>query len=213
MDNALIRAVYMFPEIYDLTLISYKNSQQKEMAWKKISEHVCVPVALCRRRWKGLRDTYIREVKKEMTAIKSGAEAVGSRKRWKYTGDLAFLNPFIKGFENMEQHVDTENWTGGGYHSNTEPVLLEVNYDSSCAEKPAEIEVKTEDIVDEPEKESTVGHGMVNCMRTLSEPTVKQSSAELFCRSIVPHLERLPLEKLIKVQIQILQVVQDATGS
>lgn len=43
MENTLINAVYRFPELYDLTLISYKNSQQKEMAWKKISEHVCVP--------------------------------------------------------------------------------------------------------------------------------------------------------------------------
>ena len=73
--------------------------------------------------------------------------------------------------------------------------------------------VKTEDIEHEPERESTVDLGMVNCVQRQSEPTVKQSSAELFCRSIVPHLERLPLEKLIKVQIQILQIVQDATGS
>ncbi|XP_056463385.1 uncharacterized protein LOC130403195 [Gadus chalcogrammus] len=162
-------------------------------------------VALCRRRRKGLRDKYIREVRKEKQAIKSG-EIVGSQGSWRHTADRAFL---------MEPPGAMKNWTGGGGdHSNTEPELPVVNGEvHGCEEKPAEIEVKTEDVEDEPEEESTAAHGMGSYTRALSEPTVQQSSAKLFCQSIVPHLERLPLEKLIQVQIQILQVVQDATGS
>ncbi|KAJ3593305.1 hypothetical protein NHX12_005640 [Muraenolepis orangiensis] len=214
MEQRLIEAIHTFPELYDFGLINYKNGQHKELAWRKISEYVCVPVAVCRRRWKGLRDTYIRECRREIGAVKngSGATPAGSRKKWKYADDMAFLYPFIK--TTLEQH--TENCTiEEEYHGNTEHVLLEDNRRSSisCVEQPPEMDVKTEDIEFEPQREMTVDYGRVNGVQGLSEPTVKQNSADLFCRSLVPHLETLPLEKLIKVQIQILQIIQDATGS
>ena len=45
----------------------------------------------CRRKWKSLRDTYLRERRK---VPKSGS-AAGAAKRWKYLGVLSFLDPFI----------------------------------------------------------------------------------------------------------------------
>ena len=79
-----------------------------------------------------------------MMAIKSGSDAAGSRKKWKYTGDLAFLNPFIKGLGNMEQPGSTgytENWTGEGDHGSTEHVSQDDSRGSSnsCAGQPAVI--------------------------------------------------------------------------
>ena len=45
----------------------------------------------CRRKWKSLRDTYLRERRK---VAKSGS-AAGAAKRRKYLGVLSFLDPFI----------------------------------------------------------------------------------------------------------------------
>ncbi|XP_078022961.1 uncharacterized protein LOC144462704 [Epinephelus lanceolatus] len=50
-------------------------------------------VDVCRRKWKSLRDTYLKERKKE-TEKKSGATA-GTGKKWKYFAALSFLDPFV----------------------------------------------------------------------------------------------------------------------
>lgn len=50
-----------------------------------------ISVDLCRKKWKSLRDTYIKEKRK---APKSGA-AAGTGKKWKFFGVLSFLDPFI----------------------------------------------------------------------------------------------------------------------
>ena len=50
-------------------------------------------VDVCRRRWKSLRDTYMRERRKG-TESRSGS-AAGTAKKWKYFAVLSFLDPFV----------------------------------------------------------------------------------------------------------------------
>uniref|UniRef100_A0A672K732 BESS domain-containing protein n=1 Tax=Sinocyclocheilus grahami TaxID=75366 RepID=A0A672K732_SINGR len=66
----------------------------------KIFKFLAICVFMCflsnetiRRKWKGLRDTYVREKKKE-TEKKSGSGA-SQGKKWKYFAVLSFLDPFI----------------------------------------------------------------------------------------------------------------------
>ena len=47
----------------------------------------------CRRKWKGLRDTYLRERRKE--AGKRSGSAAGPFKKWRYSAILSFLDPFV----------------------------------------------------------------------------------------------------------------------
>lgn len=73
---------------------------------------MCVCVCLeefCQRKWKSLRDTYLKERKKE-TKRKSGSGA-GTGKWWKYSAVLSFLYPFITPREtsgNMGQGVEED---------------------------------------------------------------------------------------------------------
>ena len=63
---------------------------------------------VCRRKWKGLRDTYIKERRKEAG---SSGSAAGSGKRWKYSAVLSFLDPFVTPREtsgNMGRGVEEE---------------------------------------------------------------------------------------------------------
>ncbi|KAL0195390.1 hypothetical protein M9458_008962, partial [Cirrhinus mrigala] len=48
---------------------------------------------VCRKKWKSLRDTYLREWRKE-TEKRSGS-AGGSGKKWKYSEVLSFFDPFV----------------------------------------------------------------------------------------------------------------------
>uniref|UniRef100_A0A8C2KPW8 MADF domain-containing protein n=1 Tax=Cyprinus carpio TaxID=7962 RepID=A0A8C2KPW8_CYPCA len=71
---------------------------------------------MCRKKWKSLRDTYLRERRKE-TEKRSGS-AAGSGKKWKYSVVLSFLDPFVSPREtsgNMERG-DEENQATGYEH-------------------------------------------------------------------------------------------------
>lgn len=49
----------------------------------------------CRKKWKYLRDRYIKEKRKEKDAMRSGAGA-SWKSRWKFVTILGFLEPHIK---------------------------------------------------------------------------------------------------------------------
>ena len=64
---------------------------------------------ICRRKWKSLRDTYLREKKKE--GEKRSGSAAGQGKKWKYSAVLSFLDPFIAPREmssNMARGVEED---------------------------------------------------------------------------------------------------------
>ncbi|XP_042359885.1 myb-related transcription factor, partner of profilin-like [Plectropomus leopardus] len=91
MEEQLIIAVIAHPELYDSSCPLYRDRNKKDQAWVSVSEVCGLSVEQCRKRWKSLRDTYIRERRK---VPRSGA-AAGTAKRWKYLGVLSFLDPFV----------------------------------------------------------------------------------------------------------------------
>ncbi|XP_055057393.2 uncharacterized protein [Misgurnus anguillicaudatus] len=104
MEEKLIIAVCGHPDIYDTTSYFYRDRNKKDLAWKKVSEEVGQSAEMCRKKWKGLRDTYLKERKKEME--KRSGSAAGSGKKWKYSAVLSFLDPFVSPREtsgNMER--------------------------------------------------------------------------------------------------------------
>ena len=77
----------------------------------------------CRRKWKSLRDTYIRERRK---VPKSGS-AAGTAKRWKYLGVLSFLDPFITPRPtsgNMEDEGETAGPSQRGLLTNEDTHIM-----------------------------------------------------------------------------------------
>ncbi|CAL8300676.1 unnamed protein product [Arctogadus glacialis] len=86
-DQNLIVAVRSRPVLYDTTMVSYRDRNKKERAWVDVAEDTGFPVDVCCRRWKSLRDRYMRE--------KKSGSAAGTVKRWKFAGVLSFLDPFV----------------------------------------------------------------------------------------------------------------------
>ena len=61
----------------------------------------------CIKKWKGLRDTYMKERKKEKERTRSGAGQTDHRP-WRYFAVMGFLAPFV------EQRDTTGNYCHGG---------------------------------------------------------------------------------------------------
>uniref|UniRef100_A0A9J7YAR1 MADF domain-containing protein n=1 Tax=Cyprinus carpio carpio TaxID=630221 RepID=A0A9J7YAR1_CYPCA len=85
----LVLSVSSHPELYDTSLYFYRDRNKKDLAWKSVGEEIGQPEDVCRKKWKSLRDTYLKEMEK-----RSGS-AAGSVKKWKYSQILGFLDPFV----------------------------------------------------------------------------------------------------------------------
>ncbi|XP_057702821.1 uncharacterized protein LOC130922220 isoform X1 [Corythoichthys intestinalis] len=94
MEASLIIAVSDHPVLYDTTLPTYKDRNKKDAAWREISVALNVSADTCRRKWKNLRDTYLRNKRIRREGERSGS-AAGSASTWKHTTVMAFLDKFV----------------------------------------------------------------------------------------------------------------------
>ncbi|XP_070706945.1 uncharacterized protein [Pempheris klunzingeri] len=91
MDEKLILAVFNYPELYNVTLPNYRCTESRANAWRNISIVLGLPSDECKRKWKNMRDRYLKEVRMEIKSKKQG-EIVQSR--WKYRQLMNFIAPF-----------------------------------------------------------------------------------------------------------------------
>lgn len=92
MDDKLILAVFNYPELYNVTLPNYRCTQTRASAWKNISLALGLPTDECKRKWKNMRDRYLKEVRLEIKSKSLFGETVQSR--WKYRQLMNFIAPF-----------------------------------------------------------------------------------------------------------------------
>ncbi|KAF3702059.1 Transcription factor Adf-1 ADH distal factor 1 [Channa argus] len=91
MDDKLILAVFNYPELYNVTLPNYRSTESRANAWRSISTELGIPSEECKRKWKNMRDRYLKEVRMEIKSKKQG-DIVPSR--WKYRQLMNFIAPF-----------------------------------------------------------------------------------------------------------------------
>ncbi|KAM8742895.1 uncharacterized protein AB9X84_017390 [Acanthopagrus schlegelii] len=91
MDDKLILAVFNYPELYNVTLPNYRCTESRANAWRSISVVLGLPSEECKRKWKNMRDRYLKEVRLEIKSKKQG-ELIQSK--WKYRQLMNFIAPF-----------------------------------------------------------------------------------------------------------------------
>ncbi|XP_056434738.1 uncharacterized protein LOC130372640 [Gadus chalcogrammus] len=104
MEDALILAVYGQSVLYDNTLVFYRDRIKKQQAWLVVGEETGIPVEVCRRKWKSLRDRYIREKRSEKEEGKKSGSAARTVKKWKFFALLSFLDPFVTTRDTSSNH-------------------------------------------------------------------------------------------------------------
>uniref|UniRef100_A0A8C2ZMT2 MADF domain-containing protein n=1 Tax=Cyclopterus lumpus TaxID=8103 RepID=A0A8C2ZMT2_CYCLU len=173
IEDTLILAVCGHPELFNTTF-----------------DEVGIPVEVCRKRWKGLRDSYLKE-KRRSTDKKSGSGA-GTYKKWKYSAVLSFLDPFITPRDtsgNMGRGVEED----GTAEYDSGPVQED---GSEAAAGPSQID---------SEGQLTSEMTQISQWRTLRESL----NDELFLKSLVPSLERLPPQQKEYVKFQIHKLIYE----
>ncbi|KAM6975951.1 uncharacterized protein LKV04_015213 [Tautogolabrus adspersus] len=129
MDDKLILAVFNCPELYNVTLPNYRCTESRANAWRNIGMILGITSEECKRKWKNMRDRYLKEVRMETKSKKQG-EVFQSR--WKYRQLMNFIAPFagsrsgnpdITG-NNDDDHdnLDIESNSPGGETTSSEAV-------------------------------------------------------------------------------------------
>ena len=91
----LIETVRSFPCLWNMSLREYKDNRVKENAWKKISEKLATSVDDCKRRWKNLRDKFVRE-RKISTKRPTGTSGPPTVSQWKYYNIMCFIQDTVR---------------------------------------------------------------------------------------------------------------------
>ena len=89
MGESLIDLVHQYPALWDKQNSKYKDSNYKDAKWREIAETLGVPKDDAIKKWKSLRDTYVRQ---KNIKSKSGDGLSDSKPRWKYYAIMSFLD-------------------------------------------------------------------------------------------------------------------------
>ncbi|KTF86360.1 hypothetical protein cypCar_00026296 [Cyprinus carpio] len=128
---------------------------------------------VCRKKWKSLRDTYLKEKRKEME--KRSGSAAGSVKKCKYSQILGFLDPFVTPRKTTSNMVGVEAQANRGGEAPGVPVMVL----------------------------SEVEQTLLELLRGPPAPPPPPSADEHFFLSLLPFLQSMPshTKEIIKFQM------------
>uniref|UniRef100_A0A8C7X4A1 Transcription factor Adf-1 n=1 Tax=Oryzias sinensis TaxID=183150 RepID=A0A8C7X4A1_9TELE len=197
MDDKLILAVFRYPELYNATLPNYRCTDSRANAWRNISIALGLPPEDCKRKWKNLRDRYLKEVRME-TKNKRQGDFVQSK--WRYRQSMNFIAPFtgsrgsgadICGEQDQENLDELES-------PDPEGAMLEprkLMSDTVSPPSPSGTHTPTKWLV----KDDGVPFG-----------SRSRDEDELFLLSFVPALKRLAPQKRCETKMKIQQIMYEA---
>ena len=84
MGEALIDLIHQYPSTQPVQDAKYKDSNYKDAKWKEIAEILCLTMEDVIKKWKSLRDTFMRQKKKKKnTKSISGDGLCDCKPKWK----------------------------------------------------------------------------------------------------------------------------------
>ncbi|CAL8394804.1 unnamed protein product [Boreogadus saida] len=208
-DESLITAVSECPVLYNLTLKAYHDQTKRNQAWRDISAMLGVTAEVSRKKWKYLRDKYLRERKAERDRKKSGAGAT-SFKRWKYMAIMGFLE------RHMKERLTSSNMEQGDYSQDSQEIAPEILTllapSMSPQREPLTVRYGHLSSISSHYLYSGSGHTAASCTSTTTEEkenALAVDEDEHFMLSLVPSLRRLSNQKKAQARMRMQQVLYD----
>ncbi|XP_065831007.1 uncharacterized protein [Oscarella lobularis] len=136
-EEMLIEAVRGYPCLWQVRTMSYRDVRAKDNAWTLVSTLMeGLAVEECKRRWKSLRDKFVREVKKTKTR-RTGDPGPPYVSQWPLFATLGFLEETVQHRRTTANLDDSElimDFSGGGAdelveEQEREPEAVEVEED------------------------------------------------------------------------------------
>ncbi|CAL8406141.1 unnamed protein product [Arctogadus glacialis] len=87
-------AVFRRPVLWNMRIDIYRDKNKTNQAWKEIGEEFGLPEKDCKKRWRDLRDRYVRE-RRDASGTTASGSAGSNRRPWCHAGLMAFIDPFV----------------------------------------------------------------------------------------------------------------------
>ncbi|KAL0840921.1 hypothetical protein ABMA28_014718 [Loxostege sticticalis] len=188
----LIKEVEKRPILYDKSVSGFNKTKLRDDAWKEVQEALNVTEAECKKRWRSLRDSFIKLQRTH-----------GGRTRWPYHHAMRFLLPHVEpkiesSLTKREEDSDPEDEPPRLRSMPTMPSLPDLSF-------PSESNDDDQDSQPSPKKarlNSTDEESGCHCNR--NDPD------ELFLLSCAPILQRLSAKQNAGARLKIQQVLYEA---
>lgn len=92
-DLRVILEVQRHRILYDPSNPFYKDNYRKEQAWSEVAAALRADPADCKSRWRILRDSYVKHLKK--VSVSNGPPG-GAQRDWKFSTNMSFIMPFVQ---------------------------------------------------------------------------------------------------------------------
>ncbi|XP_061622062.1 transcription factor Adf-1-like [Phyllopteryx taeniolatus] len=229
MEDALIRAVSLSPEIWDTRQNAYRDVTKKAQRWTEISTTLHIPVEDLKKRWKSLRDRYIRERR----ALQEKKRSADKKKSWKFYPILTFLENTVSE-RGSHAHADADADAARSptpisrpsapilqpptlVDSGEETFTLDLSFvprEASTSGASSETEPRRREAPGRHRERKRGRRKEDDLDRDLVEMLSKeQDEEELFLLSLAPRLRKLDNEKRSRAKIEILQLLHRAQFS
>ncbi|XP_055904126.1 uncharacterized protein LOC129939952 isoform X2 [Eupeodes corollae] len=137
-NEDFIEAVRKQQILWDSTFNNFKNNKLRCVVWKEVADYFGLPVIDCKKKWRTLRDLFVR------THLKPIRE---EDKSWKHYDQMKFLVPHLR--ERKNDPLDP-SINSNSFDNSVEDLKIEVNPSFvSAAEETQNDEEKTAQVLDE----------------------------------------------------------------
>lgn len=97
-ETDLIKEVEKHPILYDKSVSGFNKTKLRDDAWKEVQEALNVSESECKKRWRSLRDSFIKLQRTH-----------GGRTRWPYHQAMRFLLPHIEPKDNQVSKKEADD--------------------------------------------------------------------------------------------------------
>ncbi|KAJ8042089.1 hypothetical protein HOLleu_13071 [Holothuria leucospilota] len=230
-DGKLIFLVSKWKELYDKNHERFKDTEWKDGIWREICEELPIvvdDVELVKKRWKNLRDTYL---KRKKESLKNGTENRNPLREWKHLNSMGFLDPYLRYLYYVPKDTGVYSVSVGEDAVEVYCEMEEEQASTSDGVNTKEsLPLSTGTSVSTPHtsrnETPVIPTNSILCMKrkasdTFSEETPKhlnhkmspkqpkETPDELFVLSLVPALERMSHQQNALARMRIQQVLYD----
>ncbi|PZC86206.1 uncharacterized protein LOC124633492 [Helicoverpa zea] len=188
----LIKEVEKRPILYDKSVSGFNKTKLRDDAWKEVQEALHVSESECKKRWRSLRDSFIKLQRTH-----------GGRTRWPYHQAMRFLLPHIEPKDNGASKKEAEDSDG---EEEIRQRAIQCLPDLSYSQDTKYEDDDDDDSQPSPKKarQNSTDDDANPCSCNRNDPD------ELFLISCAPTLKRLSSKQNALARLKIQQVLLEA---
>uniref|UniRef100_A0A0K8SBQ4 MADF domain-containing protein n=1 Tax=Lygus hesperus TaxID=30085 RepID=A0A0K8SBQ4_LYGHE len=113
-SGKLIHMVRAHPVLYDVNHSQYKDNENKNDIWNRISSELGIDIETTKTKWRNLRDSYVKYLK----CTKMKGASLRKYSRWPWAIKMEFLKPFLPA--KLVKTDEDQDEAQDGYHDHVE---------------------------------------------------------------------------------------------